>query len=162
MQNEESRVIDLNVGGYHYSTTLETIKNEPENLLIDLIESSKQKIGSNRIFIDRDGKLFRFILDYLRNKSLILPENFSEKTLLKREAVFFKLKKLVDMLEDKETFNEFISPKFDLSTSSSVQSKNNITKSNNGGCITIGYRGTFSNGRDGMSDVIPKRVCILP
>lgn len=34
------------------------------------------KDSRGRIFIDRDGVLFRFILDYLRNGSLILPDNF--------------------------------------------------------------------------------------
>ena len=40
----------------------------------DLSELSRDSKG--RIFIDRDGVLFRFILDYLRNGSLILPDNF--------------------------------------------------------------------------------------
>ena len=32
--------------------------------------------SKGRIFIDRDGVLFRFILDFLRNGTLILPDNF--------------------------------------------------------------------------------------
>ena len=32
--------------------------------------------SKGRVFIDRDGVLFRYILDYLRNGSLILPDNF--------------------------------------------------------------------------------------
>ena len=32
--------------------------------------------SKGRVFIDRDGVLFRFILDFLRNGTLILPENF--------------------------------------------------------------------------------------
>ena len=32
--------------------------------------------SKGRVFIDRDGVLFRFILDFLRNGTLILPDNF--------------------------------------------------------------------------------------
>ena len=36
--------------------------------------------SKGRIFIDRDGVLFRFILDFLRNGTLILPDNFQVLT----------------------------------------------------------------------------------
>jgi len=44
-----------------------------------------------RYFIDRDGALFRFVLDYLRSGSLVLPESFRELRRLEREADFFRL-----------------------------------------------------------------------
>jgi len=44
-----------------------------------------------RYFIDRDGALFRYVLDYLRNGRLVLPESFRELRRLEREAEFFQL-----------------------------------------------------------------------
>lgn len=37
-------------------------------------------------FIDRDGKLFRYILNYLRSQRLIVPERFDEYEQLYEEA----------------------------------------------------------------------------
>lgn len=134
MANKE-KLIKLNVGGHQYTTTLQTLTNEPNNLLIELVETNKSK---DEIFIDRDGVLFRFILDYLRNSDVLLPENFTEKALLKREASYFKLENLEKQLSDLN---------IDLTSKVSV-----------GGCITVGYRGTFSNGRDGMNDVKFRKI----
>ena len=72
----------------------------------------------NREIFHRDGVLFRYILDYLRNGSLILPENFQvhfeyrvifliliyltafkELDRLKIESKYFKLEDLNQQLE---------------------------------------------------------------
>ena len=39
--------------------------------------------SKGKFFIDRDGVLFRYILDYLRNMKLVLPEAFQERERLK-------------------------------------------------------------------------------
>jgi len=44
-----------------------------------------------RYFVDRDGVLFRFVLDYLRSGQLALPESFRELRRLEREAEYFRL-----------------------------------------------------------------------
>ena len=44
-----------------------------------------------KYFIDRDGVLFRYILDFLRNKKLLLPENFQESCRLIVEAEYFNM-----------------------------------------------------------------------
>ena len=36
--------------------------------------------SKGRVFIDRDGVLFRYILDFLRNGRLILPDKFKVTT----------------------------------------------------------------------------------
>lgn len=157
---DESQVVDLNVGGYMYSTTWKTIKSETDNFLVDIIKSnSNSKDTNKRIFIDRDGKLFRFILEYLRNNSIILPDNFKEKASLRREAKYFRLTNMINLLDSED---EITALKISTPSSTLSNFKLNQVKSNSAGCITIGYRGTFSNGRDGMSDVKFNRVCILP
>lgn len=50
-------------------------------------------------FIDRDGKTFRHILNYLRSSKLILPENFNEYEQLYEEARYYDLHGLVHHLE---------------------------------------------------------------
>ena len=44
--------------------------------VIDVLKLISSKIDFKFYLIKRDGVLFRYILDYLRNGSLILPENF--------------------------------------------------------------------------------------
>ena len=60
--------------------------------------------GKGKVFIDRDGVLFRYVLDYLRNQTIVLPENFHEKARLRTEAEFFQLDGLVRFLESKNQF----------------------------------------------------------
>lgn len=42
-------------------------------------------------FIDRDGPMFRHILNFLRNKTLTLPDDFNHYELLLFEAHYFEL-----------------------------------------------------------------------
>ncbi|XP_008989970.2 potassium channel regulatory protein [Callithrix jacchus] len=56
------------------------------------------KMVGGQIFVDRDGVLFRFILDFLRTHQLLLPTNFSDYVRLLREALFYELHSLVDLL----------------------------------------------------------------
>ena len=74
----------------------------------------------HRLFIDRDGVLFRFVLDFLRNKKIVLPEEFQEIDRLKQEAGYFKLPSLFDQLCTKNA-----------QSSSRVASRNNIFDSQN-------------------------------
>ena len=52
-------------------------------------------------FIDRDGKHFRFILNYLRDGKLIVPEGATFLKELKAEAKFYQIKGLLRELKDK-------------------------------------------------------------
>ena len=52
-------------------------------------------------FIDRDGTYFRFILNYLRNGELILPEGATFLKELEAEAKFYQLQGILDELKPK-------------------------------------------------------------
>ena len=52
-------------------------------------------------FIDRDGKHFRFILNYLRDGELIVPEGATFLKELEAEAKFYQIKGLLRELKDK-------------------------------------------------------------
>lgn len=103
-QSCSSDVIELNVGGQVYYTRHATLTSVPNSLLGKLF-STKKDISNDlvqdikgRYFIDRDGFLFRYVLDYLRDKNVVLPDYFPEKGRLKREAEFFQLPELVKIL----------------------------------------------------------------
>lgn len=87
--------LDINVGGVCYTTTLETLTSARDSLLYSIFsdeEDADFAIGKDslgRWFLDRDGILFRYILDYLRNRRLVLPENFSEVGRLKSEVSYW-------------------------------------------------------------------------
>lgn len=131
--------IELNVGGKFYSTSVLTLTREPDSLL-GRIFSGKQHVEkdqSGKYFIDRDGSLFRYILDFLRTKRLHLPDDFREIGRLKTEAEFFEIKALEQQLDlywkARERAATIVSDRF--------------------GYITLHIRGTYTFGRSGQADV---------
>lgn len=130
-------VVELNVGGQLYTTSLPTLLKDSESLLSAMF-SGRQKIprdSRGRFFIDRDGTLFRYILDYLRNSKLALPEGFNERERLATEAEYFKLKGMVKELQQ------------------NGRPTTRYGKPRPSGFLSIGVRGTYAFGRDGVADV---------
>jgi len=85
--------VKLDIGGRYYSSTMETLTSIPHSLLAKIVtgDAPCERTTDGRYFIDRDGRHFRYILNFLRD-----PENFSvrikDKAILeevKREAQFF-------------------------------------------------------------------------
>lgn len=96
--------VSLNVGGEIYTTTLDTLTRCRDSMLGAMFTGQIPVLRDNRgnIFIDRDGKVFRYILNYLRSSSLDLPDGFSELTLLRREADFFQIRPLLEEIRQYE------------------------------------------------------------
>lgn len=90
--------VSLNVGGEIYTTTLDTLTRCRDSMLGAMFTGQISTLRDKRgnVFIDRDGKVFRHILNYLRSSSLDLPEGFSELPLLRREADFFQVRPLLE------------------------------------------------------------------
>ncbi|XP_012265855.1 BTB/POZ domain-containing protein KCTD16 [Athalia rosae] len=128
-------VVELNVGGVFYTTALSTLTTESESHLAGIFtgQTPVEKDAKGKYFLDRDGVLFRYVLDFLRNKSLVLPEGFRERERLRQEAKFYGLPGLEKVI---------------LERSDSV-----IPGKRSPGYITVGYRGSFAFGRDGLADV---------
>ncbi|XP_071507300.1 uncharacterized protein [Diadema antillarum] len=89
--------VGLNVGGRIYETSEMTLTSQPESFFTLLLSGNptsaiRDERGNYRI--DRDGDIFRYILNYLRDNKLILPEGFNELALLEREADFYQLPSL--------------------------------------------------------------------
>lgn len=91
-------IVELNVGGVHYTTTLSTLTRDPDSLLGQMFTGRSRtpvlRDSKGKYFIDRDGVLFRYTLDFLRNQKLTLPENFHECERLRQEADYFQMKEM--------------------------------------------------------------------
>lgn len=123
-------VVELNVGGVLYTTSLATLTSQPDSRLAAIFTGKQPatKDSKGRYFLDRDGVLFRYVLDYLRDGTLVLPETFKERERLKKEAEKLQLPGLAE----------------------SIAFEN---RSKAPGVITVGYRGSFQFGKDGLADV---------
>ncbi|XP_056416340.1 potassium channel regulatory protein [Hyla sarda] len=98
MSNPE--VITLNVGGMKFTTLTSTLLRFPESKFAHLLDGSDRdfRIVNGQYFVDRDGTLFNYILDYLRTSQLTLPSDFSDYERLQREAEFYQIPSLAEQL----------------------------------------------------------------
>ncbi|XP_055312041.1 BTB/POZ domain-containing protein Tiwaz [Sitodiplosis mosellana] len=94
--------VHIDVGGTIYTSSLETLTKYPDSRLAKLfngtipivLDSLKQ-----HYFIDRDGGMFRHILNFMRNSKLLIPDDFSDIDLLLEEARYFEIGPMVKQLE---------------------------------------------------------------
>lgn len=91
-------IIELNVGGRFFTTTLLTLTKCPDNMLSAMFSGkySVIKDKDGRFFIDADGENFIHILNYLRYGDLP-PSQIAETVY--REAAYFGIYGLVKELE---------------------------------------------------------------
>ncbi|XP_019716052.1 BTB/POZ domain-containing protein KCTD6a [Hippocampus comes] len=94
--------VTLNVGGCLYSTSLTTLRRYPDSMLGAMFRGDVPTLrdASGNYFIDRDGTLFHYILNFLRSSELTLPCDFKEVELLRKEADFYQLEPLLQRLGD--------------------------------------------------------------
>ena len=96
-----SSTVNLNVGGHHFTTSIQTLTKDPKSMLAAMFsgrfEMKPSKDGS--FFIDRDGTYFRFILNYLRDGKLSLPEGSTFLEEIATEAEFYQIQGILDELE---------------------------------------------------------------
>uniref|UniRef100_A0A8C6M9V1 Uncharacterized protein n=1 Tax=Nothobranchius furzeri TaxID=105023 RepID=A0A8C6M9V1_NOTFU len=78
--------VPLNVGGEVYTTTLDTLSRCRDSMLGAMFT----------------GEIPVYILNYLRSGSLDLPHDFSELSLLRREADFFQIRPLLEEIDLRE------------------------------------------------------------
>lgn len=103
-------VITFDLSGSIFRVALSTLQKHPESMLYKMVEEGKWKEGSassskrskidlsasHPIFIDRCGRVFPFVLQYLRDGKILLPFNVSERE-VKRELKFFGLEEDVEI-----------------------------------------------------------------
>ncbi|KAL1251608.1 hypothetical protein QQF64_019404 [Cirrhinus molitorella] len=94
--------VTLNVGGQLYTTSLSTLQRYPDSMLGAMFRGDfpTTRDAQGNYFIDRDGPLFRYILNFLRTSKLTLPCDFKETELLRKEADFYQIEPLIQCLGD--------------------------------------------------------------
>ena len=94
-------IIDINVGGNVYTTSLASLTRFPDSMLGVMFSGRRSVAKDSRgnFFIDRDGPMFRYVLNFLRSSKLNLPDNFQEFDQLTEEADFYQIPRLIDTLK---------------------------------------------------------------
>jgi len=85
--------IRFNIGGIEHTTTLATLTNIQGTLLYKMM-MGKYPIRMDekqRIFIDRNGNYFRYVLDCLRDGEVSYPQDSFLRARLELEYVYFEL-----------------------------------------------------------------------
>lgn len=103
--------VHIDVGGTIYTSSLETLTTRfGESRLAKMfnggipivLDSLKQ-----HYFIDRDGQMFRHVLNFVRNGRLLLPDDFADVELLLEEAKYYDIIRKNVSLSDRITFKLF-------------------------------------------------------
>ncbi|XP_042606737.1 BTB/POZ domain-containing protein KCTD6 [Cyprinus carpio] len=100
--NRLTHPVTLNVGGHLYTTSISTLQRYPDSMLGAMFRGDfpTTRDAQGNYFIDRDGTLFRYILNFLRTSELTLPVDFMEMDLLRKEADFYQIEPLIQCLSD--------------------------------------------------------------
>eukprot|EP00747_Dinoflagellata_sp_TGD_P071756 gnl/TRDRNA2_/TRDRNA2_157183_c2_seq1.p1 gnl/TRDRNA2_/TRDRNA2_157183_c2~~gnl/TRDRNA2_/TRDRNA2_157183_c2_seq1.p1 ORF type:complete len:326 (-),score=30.70 gnl/TRDRNA2_/TRDRNA2_157183_c2_seq1:115-1092(-) len=97
---ELPNIIHLNVGGVRLMTTLQTLRADPNSMLARMFSGEhpvlRDEDGS--FVIDRDGRHFYHIINFLRDGTPPLGLNRSDRVELLREADFYGLRSLFHIL----------------------------------------------------------------
>ncbi|NXE84048.1 KCNRG protein, partial [Cochlearius cochlearius] len=93
-------VVVLSVGGVRFVTRASTLQQFPESRLARMLNDDDREFKpvNGEFFLDRDGTLFSYIMDFLRTLQVSLPTDFSDYQRLQREAEFYGLDPLADLL----------------------------------------------------------------
>lgn len=89
----EQKIIYLNIGGHKYVTTRQTLLQGGKINYFTALLSNKFALTLDKegdIFIDRDGKYFEPILEYLRTGELHFSADAKEEN-VRREAEFYQI-----------------------------------------------------------------------
>ena len=88
-----SAKVKLNVGGVLFTTTVQTLTKDPDSMLAAMFSGRfpMKPAEDGTFFIDRDGTYFRYILNYLRDGQLSLPEGATFFEEIEAEAEFYQI-----------------------------------------------------------------------
>ena len=86
-----------------YTTTRSTLTKYPDSMLGAMFGGQFIPTASDNqgnYFIDRDGYMFRHILNFLRTARLCLPQGFKDFDLLEAEADFYQIPSLIVAIKE--------------------------------------------------------------
>ncbi|XP_068093397.1 BTB/POZ domain-containing protein KCTD1 isoform X1 [Hyperolius riggenbachi] len=94
--------VHIDVGGHMYTSSLATLTKYPDSRIGRLFDGTEPIVLDSlkqHYFIDRDGQMFRYILNFLRTSKLLISDDFKDYTLLYEEAKYFQLQPMLLELE---------------------------------------------------------------
>ncbi|XP_043921368.1 BTB/POZ domain-containing protein KCTD1 isoform X1 [Protopterus annectens] len=94
--------VHIDVGGHMYTSSLATLTKYPDSRIGRLFDGTEPIVLDSlkqHYFIDRDGQMFRYILNFLRTSRLLIPDDFKDCSLLYEEAKYFQLQPMLAELE---------------------------------------------------------------
>ncbi|XP_072901896.1 uncharacterized protein kctd1 isoform X1 [Hemitrygon akajei] len=94
--------VHIDVGGHMYTSSLATLTKFSDSRIGRLFDGTEPIVLDSlkqHYFIDRDGQMFRYILNFLRTSKLLIPDDFKDYSLLYEEAKYFQLQPMLVELE---------------------------------------------------------------
>ncbi|XP_072425820.1 uncharacterized protein kctd1 isoform X1 [Chiloscyllium punctatum] len=94
--------VHIDVGGHMYTSSLATLTKFSDSRIGRLFDGTEPIVLDSlkqHYFIDRDGQMFRYILNFLRTSKLLIPDDFKDYSLLFEEAKYFQLQPMLIELE---------------------------------------------------------------
>ena len=93
-------IVELRVGNHKFTTSIATLQRDPDSMLAAMFSKRFEplKLKDGAYFIDRDGKHFSHILNYLRIGEIPREIIESVGSELLKEAEFYNLKGLIDVI----------------------------------------------------------------
>ena len=100
------KLFELNVGGVIFETTYSRLTKIRGSSLQKMVAERSLEDSQRRLFFDRDGQLFKYILDYLRDRTCPLPSDPYLLSRIVNEANYFGLSTLVKYAEERLQTNK--------------------------------------------------------
>ena len=94
-------ITEVNVGGVVFTTTLGRLVSVEGSTLKQIMEEKAHVDKEGRIFLDRDGAIFGYVLEHLRDRSAPLPEDKLTLQRIRNDATYFGLASLIEAVERK-------------------------------------------------------------
>jgi len=93
---EIPKIVELNVGGHYFATSLTTLCKYPDSMLGVMFSGRMTALQyrDGRYFIDRDGEAFSVILNFLRTQRVHYGQ--VDKSLVHAEAEFYRIPLPID------------------------------------------------------------------
>jgi hypothetical protein len=98
----ENAPVHIDAGGILYTSSLATLTRHRDSLISKMFNGSVPIVLDSlkqHYFIDRDGKLFRHVLNFMRTGRVSLPSGFDDFEALFAEAKYYELSEMVRQLE---------------------------------------------------------------
>ncbi|CAF0741293.1 unnamed protein product [Rotaria sp. Silwood1] len=98
--NHFGKYVKLNVGNHLFLTSFDTLTKE--DTMFKAMFSGRMEVVQDSegwVLIDRDGKHFNIILNYLRDGTLNLPDCTQTLNELLQEAKFYCIQSLIELIE---------------------------------------------------------------